>query len=624
MAVRLVNGSRCHGRVEIYYGRDWGTVCDDQWDFTDAEVVCRQLGCGKPIGFHTNAYFGSGRHNCGHSEDAGVTCSESTPVSSNTPGQQYISSTTSGQQNVSSTVSDGNRFYSCGGILTESHGRITSPYYPSLYPRNSQCTWEIRTAPNTSIELNFVRLDLESSGNCTYDFVTIYDGPPGSFLLGTLCQSRQYTFRSSSSVMTLVLITDGSVQNGGFDAYYNTTAANLVSGKCGATLTDLGRTFQSPRTISPDSDPCVWYINVNNSYRIHLEFLSFRMKDSESCGSFSLSVYDGTPEGSPLLGNLCETTNLRFTSSSNSISVVYTKLRDNTNTNTNLGLEFSVNYYTVFQNNSNVTLSCHSGYMEARISSPYLAHMGYSMDDLILNDPRCRPRIVAGWVEFHIPYEQCLTSKEVINDTIRHENSLSTYSYEPVVIYRRKLSLTLRCGMYQDIIVESMYFADDTIKVSVTEYGLYSANLTFFNSTRFIDPVYQYPYYVQLNQNLFLQATLETSDPYLVLFVDTCVASPDPMRSSENVYYLIRDGCPKVSDYQNYPSPSLGTARLGFNAFSFMRFDSKVYIQCKLVVCKESDSKSRCRQGCKPRHKRAVESNHDQVYAVAGPLELLK
>ena len=43
-SVRLVGGANEYeGTVEIFHDGSWGTICDDDWDLADANVVCKEL-----------------------------------------------------------------------------------------------------------------------------------------------------------------------------------------------------------------------------------------------------------------------------------------------------------------------------------------------------------------------------------------------------------------------------------------------------------------------------------------------------------------------------------------------------------------------------------------------------
>ncbi|XP_074653950.1 uncharacterized protein LOC141908052 [Tubulanus polymorphus] len=196
--VRLVNGSNIYeGRVEIFYNNQWGTVCDDLWGNSDAQVVCRMLcfnpaygqavsggvfgtgsgpiwldevNCvGNELDLSRCPHRGWGNSNCNpnHIEDAGVICSPLDPTPPPLP-----------QPNIRCTdqliIVEFNRTHDPG--IDASHVRLTNKTVTTNCGFISNQTSQLVTAYVPITSCDTVRLT--NTTHILYRNVIVQDIPP--------------------------------------------------------------------------------------------------------------------------------------------------------------------------------------------------------------------------------------------------------------------------------------------------------------------------------------------------------------------------------------------------------------------------------------------------------------
>lgn len=89
--------------------------------------------------------------------------------------------------------------------------------------------------------------------------------------------------------------------------------------------------------------------------------------------------------------------------------------------------------------------------------------------------------------------------------------------------------------------LEAIYLTKNNAIQRMAARGRYNVSMAFYESDLFSKPIQYSPYYVDLNQTLFAEVTLHSTDPNLQVFIDTCTASPQPDFGSLT-YDLIRSG----------------------------------------------------------------------------------
>ncbi|XP_067909385.1 uncharacterized protein [Heterodontus francisci] len=399
-------------------------------------------------------------------------------------------------------------------------------------------------------------------------------------------------------------------------------AISVSGGSCGGYLEGPYGSITSPNYpyFYPNNAQCTWYIRVDRNQKIKLQFTEIDLEVASSCQYDYIAIYDGPSTNSVLLSKICRGSNSTFISSSNSMTIYF---RSDSSVYRH---GFTAHYYSLSIDDD--LLTCTTDYMEVKLSRSYLNSLGFDEHNLYLNDQNCRPIITANDVVFRIPLNSCGTERQGNNGSITYSNTIRSSPSDSVITRETNLQINIGCEVKQDTMFKIMYVANENmtgdIIENVTESSTFNVSMTFYDSPSFTWPVLEAPYYVDLRQNLYLQVNLHSSDTGLVVFVDTCTASPYSFDWTSRTYDLIKNGCVKDGTYETYPSPVNGVARFKFSAFKFLNLHSSVYLQCKLVVCKAYDYSSRCYRGCISRQRRATGSSKGITNVLTGPIELKK
>ncbi|XP_078712377.1 ovochymase-2-like [Lampetra fluviatilis] len=97
-------------------------------------------------------------------------------------------------------------------------GFVSSPAYPQAYGAGLQCTWTLYSVSGAPLRVHVLDVDLETSPGCTWDALSLHDGPDvRAPLLGLFCsQSPPTSVVSSGPLLTVTFHSDSALGGRGF------------------------------------------------------------------------------------------------------------------------------------------------------------------------------------------------------------------------------------------------------------------------------------------------------------------------------------------------------------------------------------------------------------------------
>lgn len=141
------------------------------------------------------------------------------------------------------------------------------------------------------------------------------------------------------------------------------------------------------------------------------------------------------------------------------------------------------------------------------------------------------------WTYLHALFPQDENGRITYTNNVRAAQSTS----DEITRHNTRFLILVSCVMERGSSVGTLYEAKEITNTSISGTGEFNTTMAFYPSSSFSYPITDFPYQVNLNQQLYVQVQLIRAEPSLHLFMDTCVASPNH-DFTIRTYDLIRNG----------------------------------------------------------------------------------
>ncbi|XP_068734243.1 ZP domain-containing protein-like [Montipora capricornis] len=278
---------------------------------------------------------------------------------------------------------------------------------------------------------------------------------------------------------------------------------------------------------------------------------------------------------------------------------------------------------------ANITVVCKPDYIEVVLMQANFPGIVVNDSVLHLEDVAC----VAGYkdadmVKFTFELDSCKTMIKVEADMIYYMNNVyltADPDTDNSEITRKNAQvIPFSCGYEKKATLSKIsYSPRSTLVITDAEgFGNFTYEMDMYTDETNSQVVTEFPYPVGLGLPMYFGFRVKSGDGQLNVFPDACKATAGSDFDSTPDHPIIENACPRDSTLEYDYEPE-DEHFFSVDAFRFKRGYDDVYIHCKLTVCREEDSESRCAKGCQEnRRRRSVSSDDLTVSLTLGPLRL--